>query len=197
MFRHSLTLAAICGVAGLVLAACGQTPGQSSAPSSAPPPQASAPPTASSSVSASGATIYNGLTMAQLKAVFAAAGKAIASEQPDSSGHGGLLRLKDGPLLALTQCPENENGTCYEIEISRTFSNVKPTTDAINQWNSATKIPEASVGSDGTLHMEFWVTGVGLTDQLLLDSIGWFEGAWQDPDGQQFWQPYMTAAPNS
>ena len=137
------------------------------------------------------ATVYNGLTMPQLKAIFAASGKTATEIQT------GYLRLQDGPIVQLTQCPANENGTCYEIQIERTFSNVKPTLQAVNQWNLNTKIPEASVDSSGNLHMEFWVTTVGMTEQLLLDSIGWFEGAWQDPDGQQFWQPYMTSGAGS
>ena len=137
---------------------------------------------------AANATVYNGLTMAQLKAIFTAAGKSVSEVQP------GILRLSQGPLVQLTQCPSNENGTCYEIEIERTFANVKPTLQAVNQWNYNSKIPEASVDSSGNLHFEFWVTTVGMTEQLLLDSIGWFEGAWQDPEGQQFWQPYMSGA---
>jgi len=132
------------------------------------------------------ATVYNGLTMDQLKAIFAAAGKSVTEIQP------GFLRAADGPIIQLTQCPPDEKGTCYEIQIARTFSNVKPTLQAVNQWNVNTKIPEASVDDSGHLHMEFWVTTVGMTEQLLLDSIGWFEGSWQDPDAQQFWQPYMT-----
>ncbi|HXZ67986.1 MAG TPA: hypothetical protein VEH07_05305 [Alphaproteobacteria bacterium] len=139
------------------------------------------------------ATVYNGLTMAQLKSIFAAGGKTATEIQT------GYLRLQDGPVVQLTQCPANDPvpGNCYEIQIFRTFSNVKPTLQAVNQWNFNTKIPEASVDSSGNLHMEFWVTTVGMTDQLLLDSIGWFEGAWQDPDGQQFWQPYMTSGAGS
>ena len=173
----------------------GGTAQQSGAPSSMPgssPPTTSVPPTATQS--ATGATIYNGLTFAQLKAIFAAAQKPVFSEEPDSSGRGGSLRLNNGPLVSLTQCPEEDNGACYEIQIARTFSDVKPTTDAVNRWNFSTKVPEASVGADGTLHMEFWVTTVGLTDQLLLDSVGWFEGAWQQPESQEFWKPYMTGA---
>ncbi|MFZ1988444.1 MAG: hypothetical protein WAW96_01615 [Alphaproteobacteria bacterium] len=197
MFQRYLDLAAIGILASLGISACGQNTQQAKAPETAPQTAPSLPPTAPQQSPVSGAAIYNGLTMAQLKAIFTAAGKEISSEVPDSSGRGGILRMKDGPLISLTQCPENENGPCYEIEISRTFSNVRPTADAVNQWNYSTKVPEASVGSDGNLHMEFWVTTVGMTDQLLLDSIGWFEGAWQDPDGQQFWRPYMTSGTGS
>lgn len=129
--------------------------------------------------------------MAQLKAIFTAAGKT-ATEVQD-----GYLRLDNGPMVQLTQCPQNENGTCYEIQIFRTFSNVKPTLQAVNKWNYSTKVPEASVDDSGNLHLEFWVTTVGMTDQLLIDSVGWFEGSWQEPDGQQFWQPYVTNSPGS
>ena len=137
------------------------------------------------------ATVYNGITMAQLKAIFAAKNKATTEIQD------GYLRLQDGPIIQLTQCPPNENGMCYEIQIFRTFSNVKPTLQAVNQWNLNTKIPEASVDDSGNLHLEFWVTTVGMTEDLLMDSIGWFEGSWQEPDGQQFWQPYVKSTPGS
>jgi Putative bacterial sensory transduction regulator len=132
------------------------------------------------------ATDYNGLTMAQLKSIFTAAGQTVTDVQP------GFIRITDGPIIQLTQCPATDNGKCYEIQVTRTFSNVKPTLQAVNQWNYNTKIPEASVDPDGDLHLEFWVTTVGMSDQLLLDSITWFEGAWQDPDAQNFWQPYTT-----
>ena len=134
------------------------------------------------------ATVYNGMTMPQLKAIFTAGGKTTTDLQS------GFIRVQDGPIIQLTQCPANENGTCYEIQIFRTFSNVKPTLQAVNQWNYNSKVPEASVDDSGNLHMEFWVTTVGLTEQLLLYSVGWFEGAINDPDGQQFWQPYMAGS---
>jgi hypothetical protein len=137
------------------------------------------------------ATVYNGLTMPQLKAIFAAAGVTTSDIQS------GYIRLQNGPVVQLTQCPPDEKGLCYEIQIERTFSNVKPTLQAVNQWNQATKIPEASVDDTGYLHLEFWVTTVGMTDQLLIDSVGWFENAWQEPDGQQFWQPYMSSGSGS
>ena len=74
---------------------------------------------------------------------------------------------------------------------------MKPTLEAVNKWNFDSKIPEASIDTDGFLHMELWVTTVGMTEQLLVDSIGWFEGALSE--GTQYWQPYMTNSegPNS
>lgn len=132
-----------------------------------------------------GATIYDGLTIAQLKSILTASGKTFTDEG------NGELRINDGPKLELTQCPKDENGVCYEIEIFRTFNNVKPTLDAVNKWNLTMKVPEASVTDDGELHMELLVTCTGLTQQLLKDTIGWFEKAWSDDSAHEFWNPYI------
>ena len=134
------------------------------------------------------AAVYNGLTLDQMKSIITSAG-ASTSDLGDNT-----VRIADGPLVQLTQCPPEEKGVCYEIQIERTFSNVKPPLDAVNKWNSDTKIPEASIDDNGHLHLEFWVTTVGITAPLLIDSIGWFEGAWQDESSQQFWAPYMKGA---
>jgi hypothetical protein len=131
-------------------------------------------------------TVYNGMTKQALEQLLQANGKA-ASEVD-----GGLIRIEEGPLLMLAQCPANENGTCYELEVLRNFSNVRPTADVVNKWNYTTKVPEASVADDGSLHMEMWLTTIGITDKAVVDTITWFEGAWSSDDSLKFWGPYMT-----
>lgn len=127
---------------------------------------------------------YKGLTMAELKGIFAANGKATTDVTSDT------IRVTDGPLVLLTQCPEDET-KCYEIQIYRDYSNVHPTADAVNEWNASTSIPEASVDSDKDLHMEYWVSAIGLTDEGLMDDVEWFEGALNQDDTLEFWSPYM------
>ena len=136
--------------------------------------------------SAHAADIYNGLTLAQLKTIFVSAGKTISESGSD------YIRLSDGPLVQLADCPDDKNGVCYEVEFSRTFNNEKPTFEAVNKWNLTTKIPEASVNGNGELHFEMWVTAVGVTDQLLLDTATWFDKSWSGDSELEFWKPYAV-----
>jgi hypothetical protein len=135
------------------------------------------------------AATHNGLTMAELKAVFAANGKE-TSDIDDAT-----IRITDGPLVSLSDCATDGEKTCSEIEISRNYSNVHPTVEALNKWNWTTKIPEASIstdpGDDKDLHMEMWVSATGLTDEGLLDTVDWFEKAVGEDDTIDFWQPYF------
>ncbi len=131
-------------------------------------------------------TVYNGMTRDALKAILAQGGK----ETSDIAG--GPISIKEGPVLVLAQCPQEGHGTCYELEVVRNFSNVKPTTDVVSKWNYTNKVPEASVADNGDLHMEMWLTTVGITGKAVLDTITWFEGAWSTPDALKFWTPYMT-----
>ena len=55
-------------------------------------------------------TVYNGLTMDQLKALLTGHGAQITEVQP------GFLRIEGGPIVMLTQC---EQAICYEISIGR------------------------------------------------------------------------------
>jgi hypothetical protein len=137
------------------------------------------------------AQVYNGLTLDQFKGVLTAANASLTDLGQ------GFFRIKDGPVVQLTQCPTDANGVCYEVQISRTFSNVKPTLDAVNKWNYNYKVPRASIDDGGRLHLDFWVSAVGITPPLLVDSISWFEGAWQDDQAQQFWQPFVVSGPST
>jgi hypothetical protein len=135
------------------------------------------------------AATHNGLTMDELKAVFEAKGQA-TSDIDDTT-----IRITDGPLLTLDDCAADGEKKCSEIKISRNYSNVHPTVEAINKWNWTTKIPEASIGTDPgddkTLHVEMWVTAVGITDEALTDTVDWFETAVSGDDTIDFWKPYF------
>jgi hypothetical protein len=132
------------------------------------------------------ATVYNGMTYTQLKTVLTNAGASVTDIGANK------LRITDGPMVELTQCPPEENGTCYEIQISRNFKGVHPTLAAVNTWNNKEKLATASVDDSGGLSLDYWLTTVGLTDELLADSIGWFEGLWQSDEAQDYWAPFVT-----
>lgn len=133
--------------------------------------------------------IYSGVTFKELSALLTDAGATI--ETLDTN----LLRIADGPIIGLGGCSKGEGGKCYEVAILRTFSDVRPTLAAVNKWNYSTTIPEASVNENGNLHLQFWVSGEGLTQRLLLDSIVWFEKAWKSDEAQTFWAPYAKSSP--
>ena len=97
----------------------------------------------------------------------------------------------DGLIIQLSNCNPTITPTCVEIQFSRTFGNVRPTLEAVNRWNSEKKIPEASVTSDGVLHMEMWLSTFGLTDTNFFSSIVWFESSWPD---EVFWKPYIKSS---
>ncbi len=130
--------------------------------------------------------IYAGLTIDQFKAILTADGKTFTDEGS------GDLRIKDGPLVSLTQCPKEDNGNCWEIEVSHTYDNVEPTLDAVNTWNGDYKIPEASVDKDGDLHVGFWLTAKGVTAAAISDAIGGFESAAASDETVKYWTPFLT-----
>jgi hypothetical protein len=126
---------------------------------------------------------YNQISMAQLTAVFTSNGVAVRSVSPD------VLQI-GGTFVFLTDCG-TQAGLCAEISFFRNYRDVRPTLAAVNEWNNKRKIPEASVNSDGTLHMEVWMSAVGATDTGIIDMFRWFESYAADTN---FWGPYMTGA---
>ncbi|MEQ1928904.1 MAG: hypothetical protein ABL957_00020 [Parvularculaceae bacterium] len=89
-------------------------------------------------------------------------------------------------FIWLTDC--RPDGKCAEINFFRNYGDVRPTLAAVNEWNNTKKIPEASVNTDGTLHMEVWISAIGCTDTNIIDMFGWFERYVADTD---FWGPYI------
>jgi hypothetical protein len=121
------------------------------------------------------------VTMAELQQVFRAGGYAVST-----TGSPEVIVVGDS-LVWLTDC--GTDGRCAEICFARSYSDVRPTLESVNEWNNTKKIPEASINSDGTLHMEMWMSAVGSTDTNILDTFGWFERYAADP----FWMPYASA----
>lgn len=127
------------------------------------------------------AATYNLITIGELTAVFQSAGVSVSSTSKSD-----VLRVGNS-FVWLTDC--RSDGRCAEINLFNNYADVRPTLAAVNQWNNTKKIPEASVNADGTLHMEMWISAIGVTDTNIIDTFGWFQRYSADTD---YWGPYMA-----
>lgn len=128
-----------------------------------------------------GAAQYSRITIVEAQAALRNAGMTASTTENPS-----VLRVEGG-FIFLTDC--NAAGRCAEIKLFNNFVDVRPTLEAVNRWNYSTKIPEASINADGSLHMELWLSGIGLTDALLVDTTKWFARYVADAE---FWKPYFV-----
>jgi hypothetical protein len=126
---------------------------------------------------------FDGISVAELVGVFQSAGVSVSATSKADIIQAGAS------FVWLTDC--QSNGRCAEICIFRNYGDVHPTMQAVNEWNNSKKIPEASLNSDGTLHMEMWISAIGTTDRNIVDTFGWFERYAADTD---YWGPYISAA---
>ena len=128
------------------------------------------------------ATVYNGMTIDQVVSALSASGDPVKKLSAN------VLLLKQGRRLILSSC-QDTTGTCSEIYIIDEFSDVKPTLQGVNQWNTNYKAPEASVNDDGRLELTMFLSTIGLTEQLLLDTLTWLDSA--EKQAYSYWQPYI------
>ena len=128
-----------------------------------------------------GAAEFNGITMAELTGVFQNAGLSVTG-----TSNREVIQV-GASFVWLTDC-NAQTGRCAEVSFFRNYGDVRPTLQAVNEWNNTKKIPEASINSDGTLHMEMWQSALGTSDRNILDTFGWFERYVADTD---FWGPYI------
>lgn len=129
--------------------------------------------------------IYSGITHQQLRSLLDGKNFRYRLE-------GDLVVLESGLAILATDCV-NDNNACNEIRFSRSFSNVFPPLDAVNEWNRRFKVPEASIDAEGRLRLEMWLSGIGMTDTIFFDTLGWFERSW-DTDG--YWRKYLKGRPS-
>lgn len=123
---------------------------------------------------------YEGVTAQDVAAILAAKGieyKVLSD---------GSFKIAGGPVVVVSSC--QADGRCNDIGFLIVFNNVKPPLDAVNKWNQTKKIPKASIDNDGFLNLDFWIEGVGLTDENFLESLKWFEETLKD----DFWGPYVV-----
>lgn len=123
---------------------------------------------------------YNRISMAELTQIMQATGLSVSS-----TSNGEVLAVGQS-FVWLTDC--GSDGKCSEMSFFRNYRDVRPTLAAVNEWNNSRKLPEASLNSDGTLHMEIWLSAIGATDTNILDMLAWFEKYVADVD---FWGPYI------
>jgi len=123
---------------------------------------------------------YDRLSMTQLTGILQSGGFSVGGTSRSD------VVAVGGTFIYLTDC--GSDGKCAEINFFRNYNDVFPTLQAVNQWNNTKKIPEASVNSNGTLHMEIWMSAIGVTDTALLDTFRWFEKFAADVD---FWGPFI------
>ncbi|MFZ1988443.1 MAG: hypothetical protein WAW96_01610 [Alphaproteobacteria bacterium] len=133
------------------------------------------------------AVVYDGMTQAQVEAALTSGGKTF--KKIDTN----IWALEQGRHLILTSCPDRSNATCYEIYIIDKFSNVRPTLQGVNKWNSDSRAPEASVSDQGFLELTMFVSTVGITEKLLLDTLMWLDTAEQLESFNSFWRPYLVS----
>lgn len=126
---------------------------------------------------------YNRLSIAELTSIVQNAGGSVGA-----TSRSDIVRV-GASFIWLTDC--GSDGKCAEINFFRNYNDVYPTLQAVNEWNNTKKIPEASVNANGTLHMEMWISAIGITDQALVDNLGWFEKYVADTD---FWGPYIRGS---
>lgn len=125
------------------------------------------------------AATFNGITPTQLVYVLQSAGVPVSATSNSQIFRAGNV------FVAVSGC---SNGLCREINFFNNFGDVRPTLAAVNAWNNTKKVPEASINTDGTLHMEMWLTANGITDTAILDTFQWFDRYDGDID---FWRAYM------
>ena len=123
-----------------------------------------------------------GITMAELKSMLDAGNVAYEQRRANEIAVG-------KNFLYLDQC--DGAGRCTEICLYNNYVDVFPTLEAVNAWNNSRKIPEASINSDGTLHMELWLSGVGANGTIIIDTIGWFGAYAAD---LEFWSKFLSDA---
>lgn len=126
---------------------------------------------------------YNRLSIAELTGILQNAGGSVRATSRNDIVQVGAT------FIRLTDC--GSDAKCAEINFFRNYNDVYPTLQAVNEWNNTKKIPEASVNANGTLHMEMWISAIGITDQALVDNLGWFEKYVADTD---FWGPYIRGS---
>jgi len=124
---------------------------------------------------------YNGVTPAEATSALTYGGVPVRTTSNPN------VLAYNGGFLNLTDC--NAQGRCTELNFFNNFNDVRPTLEAVNRWNSTKKIPEASVNADGSLHMEVWLSGVGATDAIIVDTVQWFVRYAADIE---FWGPYIV-----
>lgn len=135
------------------------------------------------SSSASAAT-YNKISYSQLVALLQSAGVAVGS-----TSRSDVVQVGSGTYIWVTQC--DSAGYCAELSLFRNYVDVRPPLSAVNNWNNTRKIPEASLNSDGTLHMEMWLSAIGATDTQIRDTLGWFDSTVADRD---FWRQWISGS---
>jgi hypothetical protein len=133
------------------------------------------------------ATVYDGMTQAQVEAVLTSGGKTFKKISTN------FWELEQGRRLILASCPAQSNGTCYEIYVVDKYDNVRPTLQGVNQWNNNSRAPEASVNDQGLLELTMFVSTVGITEKLLLDTLSWLDTAEQQESFNSFWRPYLVS----
>lgn len=126
------------------------------------------------------AETFSKMRISQLQSVLQAGGVSVST-----TSRSDVLRA-GATFLYLTDC--DSAGLCGEINLFRNYNDVFPTLEAVNNWNSTKKIPEASINGNGTLHMEMWLSTIGATDTIILDTLGWFDRYAGDAE---FWGPYI------
>jgi hypothetical protein len=124
-------------------------------------------------------TVYSGITQQQLDSLLK--GRNIASLRD-----GDLIVLDTGLMILATDCV-GEAKRCNEIRFSRAFANVRPPLEAVNEWNRSYKIPEAAIDGEGRLHLEMWLSAIGMTGTIFFDTLTWFEGAWETDN---YWRKF-------
>jgi hypothetical protein len=127
------------------------------------------------------ATTYNKITVAEFTAVLQSAGFSVSNtSKPDFLSVGGIN-------VWITDC--GADGRCAEVCFFDNFSNVHPSAQKVNEWNQTKKIPEASRNSDGTLHMEMWMSMIGATDTNIIDTFKWYQKYRLD---NSFWRDQIS-----
>lgn len=126
---------------------------------------------------------YERLSVAELTQILEGAGGTVSSTSKSD-----ILQVGSS-FIWLTDC--GSDGKCAEICFFRNYNDVFPTLQAVNTWNNTKKIPEASLNSNGTLHMEMWISAIGVTDKALVDNFVWFEKYAADTD---YWGPFIRSS---
>lgn len=139
---------------------------------------------AAASGSTASAETYNRISISQLVAVLQSAGVSVSG-----TSRSDVVQAASGTYIWATQC--DSAGYCSELSFFRNYVDVRPPLSAVNAWNNTRKIPEASINSDGTLHMEMWLSTIGATDTQIRDTLGWFDSTAADRD---FWRQWISGS---
>jgi opacity protein-like surface antigen len=140
--------------------------------------------TALAAGSSATAAAYNKISFSQLVASLQSAGVSVSG-----TSRSDVVQVGSGTYIWVTQC--DSAGYCTEVNFFRNYVDVRPSLSAVNAWNNTKKIPEASINSDGTLHMEMWLSAVGVTDTQLRDTLSWFDSTVADLD---YWRPWISGS---